>query len=578
MTYHALMEWFPPPILLLFSSSRNWFLMCPANFYLLTENNARESPSTQIQPHPQPHSNRAPYSHAFSNAGAYEQSRPKPIPSQSDRSPSSRSHQHDSSHSQPSHHSSPYGHQDRFGSTPNHISRSPNTAISSEPAWTKPIVVDTSHRRIPIAVQHDISDPSRRSLSTSAGGSDLFNSATGTPIQRTRRFSEEDRKPPWAIPASSRSNNISNSWQSTPGRNFPSEFQGDSTNDKGNDFGPGSYATLPTKGSSGNRNRAFHNSNKSNNIFDRTDSIKSKPTEVDYNNPYPTLPNIRPLKSSATLQNFGSAHGPSEEFKYRDGQNGDSSTIKSSQSYDFGRRDLEHTLNDKDYSKPLWENTGRAGGGESLTQQSSLSSSQDDVHSPHSDNAVSSSDSRDTIIAKDLKSSDESLPAESSGQMPRQKDSSSGTTTSRYSGGPDRPSKPLSSSKERRMIPIQVVHESPSSTFSTDVDAAGFRGKETLRNEESTYALHALGFIQSMQFWFTVVIVSMLTEFRSLLFDLGFVTNPSMKTSLQFMEHDIISISFWMESCTVCHNAPFYHHHRQYYYKQHEVMRIIHVY
>nr|KAG5690698.1 hypothetical protein BaRGS_005061 [Batillaria attramentaria] len=104
---------------------------------------------------------------------------------------------------------------------------------------------------------------------------------------------------------------------------------------------------------------------------------------------YSTLPTIKPLRSS-------------------------------NRGHPLDLPDLEKERKFQDYSKPLWTNTDLPG---------PAPHGPDDSHSPPSDNAVSSSDSRDTIIAKsdDTKSTlQESLPDVKS---------------------------------EPKMIPVRVVHE-----------------------------------------------------------------------------------------------------------------------
>ncbi|GFO23492.1 sorbin and sh3 domain-containing protein 2 [Plakobranchus ocellatus] len=234
--------------------------------------------------------------------------------------------------------------------------------------------------------------------------------------RRSRRYSEEESSSSRQHPAEG-SSKLSSSWQS------PGTLQYGPR-------GPGSYATLPSKGSQQRtRQQQQHQQQEQGpqqeqepqqTFFDRsaTFSRPSDPIPVPTDT-YATLPTIKPLKSSSTLGslNLSDSHragdsrsGLSSSFPGR----GNGPGFKSSQSsFEFGdRRDLEHTLDDsytrKDFSRPLWANTDLD---RKYSQRSSVSSSQgEDGHSPHSDNAVSSSDSRDTIIAKEEKCLQEILP------------------------------------------------------------------------------------------------------------------------------------------------------------------------
>uniref|UniRef100_A0A0B7A9T0 Sorbin and SH3 domain-containing protein 1 n=1 Tax=Arion vulgaris TaxID=1028688 RepID=A0A0B7A9T0_9EUPU len=267
--------------------------------------------------------------------------------------------------------------------------------------------VDAGVKRIPIKVHH-------------AGPSNPNASSTVVTQQRTRRYSDDQTTVSEVTPGSS---NLSSSWQNSQDGYFPIE------ENRGRDIAIGSYATLPSKGS---RNRS-HGEHRHQNEIARND--------FEFNNSYSTLPTIKPLKSSSSQQQSPSDTTPQD----------DSQQMKSSHSYDFGqnRRDLEHTLDYKDYSKPLYANTDFG------TLRQSSTSSQDEGHSPHSDNAVSSSDSRDTIIAKDDKSSGESLPID----VPIE---------TRSQQKPAASIKPEVSSKPTHvtMIPITVVHEQPSKPLS----------------------------------------------------------------------------------------------------------------
>lgn len=277
--------------------------------------------------------------------------------------------------------------------------------------WTPParsFSVDAGTKRIPIAVHHV--------------GPSVPSTSSDVTQQRARRYSEEDHS--FVSGVGPGPSQLSSSWQNSHDGYFPFE------DNRGRDLAPGSYATLPSKGS---RQRAQRET------FDQSDAIKP---DFDYPNTYSTLPTIKPLKSSSIQQPFSEAN-PSD----------DSHHIKTSQSFDFGqhRRDLEHTLDYKDYSKPLYADTNFG----SLRQSST--SSQEDGHSPHSDNAVSSSDSRDTIIAKDEKSPADSVPVD----MP---------TEMRSEGKPAVAAKPAVSPKPTqhvKMIPITVVHEQPSQPVSS---------------------------------------------------------------------------------------------------------------
>ncbi|XP_055877350.1 uncharacterized protein LOC106077152 isoform X7 [Biomphalaria glabrata] len=294
--------------------------------------------------------------------------------------------------------SSPTVHEKSFPSTWHQRSQHLEQQQHSHPVetpdqqWGAParsISVDAGTRRIPIPVHH--ASPSRPSPSIPISSA-----------PRVRRHSQEE-EPSFSGPAPS-SSNLSSSWQNQR-EYFPLD------QNKGRELGPGSYATLPAKGS---RQRPHH---------EHFDEFNDRRTE--YDNSFSSLPTISPLKSSVTLNEL------SETNKQ----------LKSSQSYDFGRRDLEHILDYKDYSKPLWANTNL----DNLPQSSI--SSQEDGQSPHSDNAVSSSDSRDTIIAKDEKSSAESLPLDLSIDMRSQ----------------DKPSPPAKPAKlTGKLIPITVVHEQSS--------------------------------------------------------------------------------------------------------------------
>ncbi|KAH9502327.1 hypothetical protein Btru_073469, partial [Bulinus truncatus] len=262
-----------------------------------------------------------------------------------------------------------------------------------EKPWNAParsISVDAGTRRIPIPVVH--AAPSKPSASIPI--------APAAP--RARRHSQEEASFPGPAPGSS---HLSSSWQNSHSGYFPLDQS------KGRDIGPGSYATLPVKGS---RQRAHH---------EHFDENEQQRTEFD--NTFSSLPTITPLRSSATFNEFSDGNKP----------------LTSSQSYDFGRRDLEHTLDYKDYSKPLWANTDL----DNLLQSSI--SSQDEGQSPHSDNAVSSSDSRDTIIAKDDKSPAGSFTLDSTEDMKSQEK-------------PLPPTKPVMATG--KLIPITVVHEQPS--------------------------------------------------------------------------------------------------------------------
>lgn len=270
--------------------------------------------------------------------------------------------------------------------------------------------VDAGAKRIPIKVHHAESSKPGPSASL--------------PQQRTRHYSEEDHPAP--VPESSQ---LSSSWQNSRDAYFPYDES------RERDFGPGSYVTLPSKGS-----RRVH--------YEPFEQSDKRRTDFDFNNPYSTLPTIKPLKSSNVQQPFIETK-PSEEY------------IRSSQSYDFGqnRRDLEHTLDYKDFSKPLYADTNFGN-----LRQSSVSS-QEEGHSPHSDNAVSSSDSRDTIIAKDEKSSADSLPVEIPIEMrSREKPEVS-----------PKPAKPV------KMIPITVVHEQPSKPSSSNISQQDSKGKASLQ-------------------------------------------------------------------------------------------------
>ena len=234
--------------------------------------------------------------------------------------------------------------------------------------------------------------------------------------RNTRRFSEEDTASSVYRAVEAAPAKLSSSWQS------PGTLQYSPR-------GPGAYATLPTKGT---QQRARQQQQQQNNhfqqqqqppqqqqkeqsFFDRNgpSSQSSEPVPVPLET-YGSLPTIKPLKSSTTLSSLNDTRR-SEHTK--PGYSYSSSfpgrhflpAFKTSQSsFEFGDlRDLEHTLDDtsarprKDYSKPLWANTDFD---KRSSQRSSVSSSLgEDGHSPHSDNAVSSSDSRDTIIAKEEK-------------------------------------------------------------------------------------------------------------------------------------------------------------------------------
>ncbi|RUS80409.1 hypothetical protein EGW08_011821 [Elysia chlorotica] len=237
--------------------------------------------------------------------------------------------------------------------------------------------------------------------------------------RRTRRFSEEDTLSSSHPLAEEAPSKLSSSWQS------PGSLQY-------NPRGPGAYATLPSKGSQQRlrqqqqqhhqhqhhhqqqqqHNYQQHPQQKDQHFFDRngaSNQSSSEPIPVPIES-YGSLPTIKPLKSSTTLSNLSDtrrSENTSKSSLYSSSFPGryNFPAFKTSQSsFEFGDlRDLEHTLDDprKDFSKPLWANTDFD---KRSSQRSSICSSLgDDGHSPHSDNAVSSSDSRDTIIAKEEK-------------------------------------------------------------------------------------------------------------------------------------------------------------------------------
>ncbi|XP_012936388.1 uncharacterized protein LOC101862791 [Aplysia californica] len=333
------------------------------------------------------------------------------------------------------------------GSSPQRSSRGPAV-------WSPQNQNSREERRIPIAVEH--ASPSQQPPLQTGPNS----ASQGIPINqsgrhhqpRQRRRSEEDTSSSFSGPshyhqAPPGSAKLSSSWQNTPGGYFPFDSQAGVS--KGRDLGPGSYATLPAKGSRQQHHKhqqhrahqhhhehfdQHNNSNSHQNHNHHFQDAGRPAADFDLSNTYSTLPTIKPLKSSSTQHAFGESTRLSEE--------NNKAGLKSSQSYDFGRRDLEHTLDYKDFSKPLFANTDLG------SQTQSSISSQDDGHSsPHSDNAVSSSDSRDTIIAKDEKSSTDSLPVDVPIDDMRSHNNKPPAVAPKPSG---------------KMIPITVVHEQPS--------------------------------------------------------------------------------------------------------------------
>lgn len=224
----------------------------------------------------------------------------------------------------------------------------------------------------------------------------------------------------------------------------------------GRNFGVGSYATLPAKSSSSSSHH-YHQAPHQQQQQQQPPPVLSsgggssvpltQPLSVDADQPindfdyhiYSTLPTIKPLRSS----NRG---GP------------------------LDLPDLEREKKFQDFSKPLWTNTDLPGpsqpGG-------------DDSHSPPSDNAVSSSDSRDTIIAR----SDET------------RSSHTDSTTLAEVRSTHTDSTLQSESKSQpKMIPVRVVHEdsgrgrdfhtSSASEFEPMDQPWGKRGRVTLTTAE----------------------------------------------------------------------------------------------
>ncbi|GFR98930.1 hypothetical protein ElyMa_004514600, partial [Elysia marginata] len=349
--------------------------------------------------------------------------------------------------------------------------------------------------------------------------------------RRTRRLSEEDSPSSSHIPPPEEApSKLSSSWQSsdTPQRSSQR---------------PGVYATLPSKSSQQRarqqqqQQQGHIHQQEQQQFFDNRSGSFTKPSEpipVPFET-YATLPTIKPLKSSSTISSFSdprkiddskSGYNYSSSFPGRQHQ----PVFKTSQSsFEFGDlRDLQHTLDDtnsrKDYSKPLWTNTDLDRRSSHRSSVSSISLG-DDGHSPYSDNAVSSSDSRDTIIAKEEKAASELfsqkrnvnksfLPMHPFGQevdfvqeqyskpwdyQQSQQDrrpmeypnSYPGTQHSSFVGDP-RPQHrlgPPTSPKPGRRIPVTVVHEQSASSRPHHVigDLKGSDGHDTNPEEQTPY-------------------------------------------------------------------------------------------
>ena len=195
----------------------------------------------------------------------------------------------------------------------------------------------------------------------------------------------------------------------------------------GRNFGVGSYATLPAKTSSSshhhNQARHQHQRQQQQQQQQSPPAVPSsggggsgvpvtQPLSVDADQPindfdyhiYSTLPTIKPLRSS-------NRRGP------------------------LDLPELEREKKFQDFSKPLWTNTDLPGPSHP---------GMDDSHSPPSDNAVSSSDSRDTIIAR----SDETKSSHTDSTTQAETKSSHSDSTIQ----PDPKLQP-------KMIPVRVVHE-----------------------------------------------------------------------------------------------------------------------
>lgn len=175
---------------------------------------------------------------------------------------------------------------------------------------------------------------------------------------------------------------------------------------RGRNFAVGSYATLPIKSSSAHYKGFVPPSSAAPEVpsiasaqFLSFDTDQQAVNDFDHH-AYSTLPTIRPLRSH-------------------------------NRQVPLDLPELEKETKFRDYSKPLWANTDVC-----FTSQQSG----DDNRSPPSDNAVSSSDSRDTIIAK----SDETKHSE------REQNPLSQSNLSELK--PDTVPQP-------KMIPVRVVHE-----------------------------------------------------------------------------------------------------------------------
>ncbi|XP_025092084.1 uncharacterized protein LOC112562770 isoform X3 [Pomacea canaliculata] len=176
----------------------------------------------------------------------------------------------------------------------------------------------------------------------------------------------------------------------------------------GKNFGVGSYATLPAKPLSGLQHKPAALS-----LHEKVPP--TQPLTVDADQPindfdyhiYSTLPTIKPLRTN-------------------------------NHRLPIDLPELEKEAKFRDFSKPLWANTDLPGPSQP---------SGDDSHSPPSDNAVSSSDSRDTIIAR---SDDTKLSASQTSMEVR---------------------------NEPKMIPVKVVHEESGRGFVPERPAGSAREK-----------------------------------------------------------------------------------------------------
>ena len=392
-----------------------------------------------------------------------------------------------------------------------------------EPAWAQE-VAGASPRRIPITVRHE---PPRLSRFNSDGGrpvhdetrEDALYQHQGQGQQRQQRqLQGEQSQPqpdnqsprvPWSpshnrtIPITHRrsrrhSEEEPPSLHPAASSKLSSLWQGSASSLQHSDRGPGFYSTLPSKGSQ-QRARHFpqqqqhlHNhqpqqqqypqhyqqhqqpQQEGNLYFEKSTPFRqpSDPTALAVDT-YASLPTIKPLKSSSSVSSV------SESREAADGRVGHSfrssnnrlPAVKTSQSsFEFGDlRDLEHTLEDstgrKDFSKPLWANTDLD---RSSSQRSSVSSSQGEE--THSDNAVSSSDSRDTIIAREERAALEFFHRKEQmkgfAQTHAQQDSRPEDRSMDYlNSHREREARdqhrlgPKTSPKPSRRIPVAVVHE-----------------------------------------------------------------------------------------------------------------------